>query len=49
MVSWFDGINGSELSCANALFNSDEVLTINGDCNEAKKYICQIVSIVDQL
>ena len=49
MVLWFDGINGSEFSCANAHINSDEVLTINGDCNEAKKYICQTVSIVDQL
>ena len=49
MVLWFDGINDSEFSCVNAHINSDEVLTINGDCNEAKKYICQTVSIVDQL
>ena len=48
MVSWFDGTNGSDLSCANALFNA-EVLTSKGNCNEAKKYVYQALSIVDQL
>ena len=45
---WYD--NGSENTCTTVLFSTDDdVITTNTDCLEARKYLCQTLSIVDQL